>query len=43
MSYYVGTLANMLALPGGIEGGMIGSLLAFGVNKPRRLVSNGSI
>jgi putative heme transporter len=35
MSYYVGTLANTLPLPGGIggvEGGMIGALLAFGVN-----------
>jgi uncharacterized protein (TIRG00374 family) len=35
MGYYVGTLANALPLPGGIggvEGGMIGSLLAFGVN-----------
>jgi uncharacterized protein (TIRG00374 family) len=35
MAYYVGTLANVLPLPGGIggvEGGMIGSFLAFGVN-----------
>jgi len=35
MGYYVGTLANALPLPGGIggvEGGMIGSFLAFGVN-----------
>ena len=35
MSYYVGTLANALPLPGGIggvEGGMIGAFLAFGVN-----------
>ena len=35
MGYYVGTLANTLPLPGGIggvEGGMIGSFLAFGVN-----------
>jgi putative heme transporter len=35
MAYYVGTLANTLPLPGGIggvEGGMIGSFLAFGVN-----------
>jgi uncharacterized protein (TIRG00374 family) len=34
MGYYVGTLANTLPLPGGIggvEGGMIGSFLAFGV------------
>jgi len=35
MAYYVGTLGNTLPLPGGIggvEGGMIGSFLAFGVN-----------
>ena len=35
MGYYVGTLANTLPLPGGlggVEGGMIGSFLAFGVN-----------
>jgi uncharacterized protein (TIRG00374 family) len=35
LGYYVGTLANTLPLPGGIggvEGGMIGSFLAFGVN-----------
>jgi uncharacterized protein (TIRG00374 family) len=35
MGYYVGTLANTLLLPGGIggvEGGMIGAFLAFGVN-----------
>jgi putative heme transporter len=35
MGYYVGTLANALPLPGGIggvEGGMIGAFLAFGVN-----------
>jgi putative heme transporter len=35
MSYFVGTLADVLPLPGGIggvEGGMIGSFLAFGVN-----------
>jgi uncharacterized protein (TIRG00374 family) len=34
MSYYVGSLANVLPLPGGIggvEGGMIGALIAFGV------------
>jgi len=34
MSYFVGTLANVLPLPGGIggvEGGMIGAFLAFGV------------
>lgn len=37
MGYYVGTLANTLPLPGGIggvEGGMIGSFLAFGVSAP---------
>ncbi|HEX3979499.1 MAG TPA: lysylphosphatidylglycerol synthase transmembrane domain-containing protein [Solirubrobacteraceae bacterium] len=35
MAYYVGTLANTLPLPGGVggvESGMIGSFLAFGVN-----------
>jgi putative heme transporter len=35
MSYYVGTLGSTLLLLGGIggvEGGMIGSLVAFGVN-----------
>jgi putative heme transporter len=35
MAYYVGTLANALPLPGGIggvEGGMIGAFLAFGVS-----------
>jgi uncharacterized membrane protein YbhN (UPF0104 family) len=35
MAYYVGMLANLLPLPGGIggvEGGMIGALLAFGVS-----------
>jgi uncharacterized protein (TIRG00374 family) len=35
MAYFVGTLANAIPLPGGIggvEGGMIGALLAFGVN-----------
>jgi hypothetical protein len=39
MGYYVGTLANTLALRGGIggiEGGMTGAFLAFGVNKPSR-------
>ena len=37
MGYYVGTLANALPLPGGIggvEGGMIGAFLAFGVAAP---------
>ena len=35
MAYFIGTLANAIPLPGGIggvEGGMIGVLLAFGVN-----------
>jgi uncharacterized protein (TIRG00374 family) len=34
MSYYVGTLGNVLPLPGGVggvEGGMIGAFIAFGV------------
>jgi hypothetical protein len=34
MAYFVGTLGNLLPLPGGlggVEGGMIGSLAAFGV------------
>jgi uncharacterized protein (TIRG00374 family) len=37
MGYYVGTLGNALPLPGGVggvEGGMIGAFLAFGVNGP---------
>jgi putative heme transporter len=37
MGYYVGTLGNVLPLPGGIggvEGGMIGAFLAFGVKAP---------
>jgi len=36
MGYHVGTLANTLPLPGGIggvEGGMIGAFLAFGVTR----------
>jgi putative heme transporter len=36
MGYYVGTLANVLPFPGGIggvEGGMIGAFLAFGVGR----------
>jgi uncharacterized membrane protein YbhN (UPF0104 family) len=35
MSYFIGTLGNLLPLPGGlggVEGGMIGALAAFGVN-----------
>ena len=35
MAYFVGTLGNLLPLPGGlggVEGGMIGALAAFGVD-----------
>jgi uncharacterized membrane protein YbhN (UPF0104 family) len=35
MAYFVGTLGNLLPLPGGlggVEGGMIGAFAAFGVN-----------
>ena len=35
MAYFVGTLANIIPLPGGVggvEGGMIGSFIAFGVD-----------
>ncbi|MGH2861213.1 MAG: lysylphosphatidylglycerol synthase transmembrane domain-containing protein [Solirubrobacteraceae bacterium] len=35
LAYYVGQLANVLPIPGGVggvEGGMIGSFIAFGVN-----------
>jgi uncharacterized membrane protein YbhN (UPF0104 family) len=35
MAYFIGTLGNLLPLPGGlggVEGGMIGALAAFGVN-----------
>jgi uncharacterized protein (TIRG00374 family) len=34
MAYFVGTLANAIPIPGGggVEGGMIGAFLAFGVN-----------
>ena len=42
MGYYVGTLANTLPLPGGIggvEGGMIGAFLAFGVNGPLTILA----
>lgn len=31
MGYFVGTAANVIPLPGGVEGGMIGAFLAFGV------------
>jgi uncharacterized protein (TIRG00374 family) len=37
MAYFVGMFANVLPLPGGIggvDGGMIGAFLAFGVNAP---------
>jgi len=37
MAYFVGTLANLLPIPGGVggvEGGMIGAFLAFGVAAP---------
>ncbi|HSD80444.1 MAG TPA: lysylphosphatidylglycerol synthase transmembrane domain-containing protein [Solirubrobacteraceae bacterium] len=42
MSYYVGMLANLLPLPGGIggvDGGMIGALIAFGVDGGAALVA----
>jgi uncharacterized protein (TIRG00374 family) len=35
LSYFVGQLANTIPIPGGVggvEGGMIGSFIAFGVN-----------
>jgi uncharacterized protein (TIRG00374 family) len=35
MAYFIGTLGNLLPLPGGlggVEGGMIGAFAAFGVN-----------
>ncbi len=35
MGYYVGTLGNLLPLPagiGGVEGGMVGAFLGFGVS-----------
>ena len=35
MAYFVGTLGNLLPLPGGlggVEGGMIGAFVAFGVD-----------
>lgn len=41
MSYFLGTLGSLLPLPGGIggvEGGMIGALVAFGVPGDRALV-----
>src|SRR4051794_24039388 len=42
MAYYVGMLANLLPLPGGIggvDGGMIGALIAFGVDSGAALVA----
>jgi uncharacterized protein (TIRG00374 family) len=42
MAYYVGMLANLLPLPGGIggvDGGMIGALIAFGVPSSLAIVS----
>jgi uncharacterized membrane protein YbhN (UPF0104 family) len=42
MAYFVGMFANVLPLPGGIggvEGGMIGAFLAFGVNGPIAVVA----
>jgi uncharacterized membrane protein YbhN (UPF0104 family) len=42
VAYFVGTLANTLPLPGGIggvEGGMVGALVAFGVSPELALLS----
>ena len=42
MGYYVGTLANALPLPGGIggvEGGMIGAFVGFGVSGPLAVIA----
>lgn len=42
MAYFVGMLANTLPVPGGIgavEGGMIGALIAFGVNSGLAIVA----
>jgi len=42
MAYYIGMLANLLPLPGGIggvDGGMIGALIAFDVNSGAALVA----
>lgn len=42
MSYFIGQLANVIPLPGGIggvEGGMIGSFIAFGVNGSASVVA----
>jgi uncharacterized protein (TIRG00374 family) len=42
VAYFVGTLANTLPLPGGIggvEGGMVGAFVAFGVSPELALVA----
>ena len=42
MAYFVGMMANVLPLPGGIggvEGGMIGAFLAFGVRRRLAVVA----
>lgn len=42
MAYFVGTLANLLPIPGGVggvEGGMIGAFLAFGVAAPSAVLA----
>jgi hypothetical protein len=42
VAYFVGTLANTLPLPGGVggvEGGMVGALVAFGVDPSLALVA----
>jgi uncharacterized protein (TIRG00374 family) len=42
MAYFVGMFANVLPLPGGIggvDGGMIGAFLAFGINAPIAVVA----
>jgi uncharacterized protein (TIRG00374 family) len=42
MAYYVGTLMNVLPLPGGIggvEGGMIGALIGFGAEKSLAVIA----
>jgi len=42
MAYFVGMFANVLPLPGGIggvDGGMIGAFIAFGVNAPIAVVA----
>jgi uncharacterized protein (TIRG00374 family) len=42
MAYFVGMFANVLPLPGGIggvDGGMIGAFIAFGVSAPIAVVA----